>query len=295
MNQTKKQTMKTIRLLRQASTASLVLSILQVISTGAELDLRTAGSSGTINGAFFTTSDPRSTGSGVIDSFVRLANSGYQEGYNASARPVMPDVNTSPIFTHDLQISSLPVVVDPSGAAPGSYYEFLLDVNQNSANPYLTLYSLRFYTNPNALTMAATLADLTGAAGTSLRWNLDTGSDSRIQLNYDLGTGSGSGDLYAYIPVSAFAGATSSHYLYLYSAFGSEPGGTGTYYATNDGYEEWAVRGTSTPPPPSVPDGGNSLVLLGIGLIGVEAARRRLLGGSLRPSGRAPATPPAAA
>lgn len=287
--------MKLHRILRLASTAGLVLPFLPIVASGAELDLRTAGNSGTINGAFFTNVDARSTGSGVIDSFVRLSsNSTYEEGYNANARPVMPDVNTSPTFTHDVQLGNVPVVVNPTGAAPGSYYEFLLDVNQNSTAPYLTLYSLKFYTNPTALTMAATLADLTGAAGTSLRWNLDAGSDSRIQLNYDLGTGSGSGDLYAYIPVSAFSGAGATDYLYLYSAFGIETSGTGTYFGTNDGYEEWATRGTSTPPP-SVPEGGNSLALLGVGLIGVEAARRRLSRGSLRQAGRLTAAPPAAA
>lgn len=288
--------MKMNRLLRLASMAGLLVPMLPVIASGAELDLRTAGASGTINGAFFSNIDLRSTGSGVIDSFVRMqSNSTYQEGYNASARPVMPDVNTSGTFTHDIKLSNVGVVLNPTGAAPGSYYEFLLDVNQQASNPYLTLYSLRFYTNPNALTMAATLADLTGAAGTTLRWNLDGGSegDSRIQLNYIFGSGSGSGDLYVYVPVSAFGSTTD--YLYLYSAFGVEPSGTGTYFETNDGYEEWTTRGNATPPPPSVPEGGSTLALLGIGLIGVEAARRHLLGGSLRPSGRGSAAPPAAA
>lgn len=286
--------MKMHRILRLATTAGLFLPLVPVVS-GAELDLRTAGASGTINGAFFTNTDPQPTGSGYIDSFVRLgSNAGFEQGYNASARPVMPDVNTSPTFTHDIRLSNVPVVVNPSGAAPGSYYEFLLDINQNASNPYLTLYALRFYTNPNALTMAATLADLTGAAGTTLRWDLDTGSDSRIQLNYIFGSGSGSGDMYAYIPVSAFAGASSSDYLYLYSAFGTEPGGTGTYFEANDGYEEWTSRGSSTPPP-SVPDGGNSLALLGMGLIGLEAARRRISSGSLRRAGRLNAAPRAAA
>ena len=287
--------MKLHHILRLASTAGLVLPLLPVVASGAELDLRTAGASGTINGAFFTNTDPQPTGSGYIDSFVRLGtSSGYEEGYNASARPVMPHVNTSPTFTHDITLSNIPIVVNPAGASAGSYYEFLLDVKQKKSEPdkYLTLYALRFYTNPNALTMAATLADLTGAAGTTLRWNLDTGSDSRIHLNYEFGSGSGSGDMYAYIPVSAFAGAGASDYLYLYSAFGIEPSGTGTYFGTNDGYEEWTSRGSSTPPP-SVPEGGNSLALLGVGLIGVEAARRRLSRGSLRPAVRLTAAPPA--
>lgn len=286
--------MKLHHILRLASTAGLVLPLLPVVASGAELDLRTAGASGTINGAFFTNTDPQPTGSGYIDSFVRIgSNAGYESGYNASARPVMPDVNTSPTFTHDILLSNIPIVVNPAGAAAGSYYEFLLDVNQNKSDPYLTLYALRFYTNPNALTMAATLADLTGAAGTTLRWDLDAGSDSRIQLNYAFGSGSGSGDMYAYIPVSAFAGAAASDYLYLYSAFGTEPYGSGTYFEANDGYEEWTSRGSSTPPP-SVPEGGSSLALLGVGLIGVEAARRRLSRGSLRPAVRFTAAPPAA-
>lgn len=286
--------MKLHHILRLASTAGLVLPLLPVVVSGAELSLLTAGSSGTINGAFFTNSDPRSTGSGVIESFVRISsNSGYEEGYNAGARPVMPDVNTSGTFTRDLQLGSVPIVVNPTGAPDGSYYEFLLDINQKGSEPYLTLTSLMFYTKPTPLSTAATLSDLTGAPASMLRWNMDAGSDSRIQLNYDLGTGSGSGDLYTYIPVSAFNGVASTHYLYLYSAFGTEPSGSGTYYENNDGYEEWATRGVSTPPP-SVPEGGSSLALLGVGLIGVEAARRRLSRGSLRPAVRFTAAPPAA-
>ena len=289
------KTMKLKRILQLASTSGFVLPLLPADVSGAELSLLSAGSSGSINGAFFTNSDPRSTGSGVIDSFVRISsNNAFEQGYNADARPVMPDVNSSGTFTRDLQLGSVPIVVNPTGAPAGSYYEFLLDINQKGSEPYLTLTSLMFYTKPTPLSSAATLADLTGAPASTLRWNMDAGSDSRIQLNYNLGTGSGSGDLYSYIPVSAFSGVDATHYLYLYSAFGPEPSGTGTYYENNDGYEEWAVRGTSTPPP-SVPEGGSSLALLGVGLIGVEAARRRLSRGSLRPAGRLAAAPPAAA
>jgi hypothetical protein len=232
-----------------------------------------AGGSGTINGAFFTTTDNASTGTGVIDSFVRMGTNGNSEsGYNATARPVMPDVNTSPSFTRDIQLSAVPIVTNPTGAAPGSYYEFLLDINQLNASPNLTLYTLQVWTKSTALTTADTLAALTGSGATK-RYDMDTGSDSRIQLNYSLNSGSGSGDMFFYVPTSAFAGVPTTSFVYLYSAFGTEDGGTGTYYPTNDGFEEWAVR-TNTPSF-SVADGSTTISLLGGALLALAALRRR--------------------
>jgi len=83
---------------------------------------------------------------------------------------------------------------------------------------------------------------------------MDAGGDSYIKLNYGLNTGSGSGDMFAYIRTSLFTGGT---YVYLYSQFGSN-------FANNDGYEEWgAVRGTAAVPEPA------SLLLMGSGLMGL--------------------------
>lgn len=236
-------------------------------SRAVELNLL-AGGTGTINGAIFTTTDNQSTGTGVIDSFVRIQQNGTESGYNADARPVMPDVNTSATFTRDLTLGSVPKVTI-SGT---EYYEFLLDINQTSANPNLTLHTLQLWTRATALSTAATLTDLTGS-GAVKRYDLDTGSDSRIQLNYDLNSGSGSGDLFFYAPTSLFTGLPGSTFVYLYSAFGNETGGTGTYYASNDGFEEWAVR---TPTTTSVADGSTTITLLGGALLALAAFRRRL-------------------
>jgi len=49
-------------------------------------------------------------------------------------------------------------------------------------------------------------------------------------------TGSRSGDLYAYIPVTAFAGALPSNYVYMYVRSGDQVGAT-----SEGGFEEWAI------------------------------------------------------
>ena len=246
--------------------APLAVVALVMVGTPAAattLDLTTTTSTGTINGGVFTTTDNQSTGTGVIQSFVRIQKTGDEEGYNATARPVMDDVNTSPIFTRDLLLSAVSEVT-LGGLV---YYEFLLDINQTNANPLVSLNELQIYTRATALTTADTLAALT-AAPSVLRYDLDAGAggDSTVLLDYSKNSGSGSGDLFVYILKSAFGNETD--YVYLYSQFGT----TGPPYATNDGFEEWAVRSPSNI---SVPDGGTSAGLLGLGMLGLGYLRRR--------------------
>lgn len=222
------------------------------------LDLTGATTSGTINSGFFIRTDAQATGSGAINSFVRIQdNANVEDGYNADARPVMPQVNTSPSFTRDVQLSSV-ATVNLSGI---NYYEFLLDINQKNSDPLLSLDKLQIYTRGTALVTANTLAALT-AAPSVLRYNLDAGSDSEILLDYSLNSGSGSGDMFAYIPMSVFGANTD--YVYLYSQFG----GKGGAYVNNDGFEEWAYRTAPVPEP-------GALALLTLGGMGFFASRRK--------------------
>jgi hypothetical protein len=57
------------------------------------------------------------------------------------------------------------------------------------------------------------------------------------QIIIHTGSGSGSGDMFLYVQRSLFVQDGSS-YITLFSQFGTPPGSQ----ASNDGFEEWAVR-----------------------------------------------------
>ncbi len=218
------------------------------------VDLTARGSEGWINEARFRQCDAQPTGTGVIRSFVRVqtanASGTLEQGYNTDGRPLQFDENKSPQFTRSLRLDDVPHV-DIDGIV---YREFLLDINQRSSQPLLSLDELRVY--------VGTAPDLLGydpgthqLAGLSPVYDLDADGDSWIKLNYRLNAGSGAGDIFAYIPERAFeqAQAPTDGYLYLYSKFGLN-------HAANSGFEEWAVR-TNAPalPPPSPGSGLASL------------------------------------
>ena len=83
-----------------------------VLNAGADsLNLTTAGSSGqlvsTVGGnAFFQQIPPQSTGTGVIDSFLRVQANTAEDGFNTSSRPLGMDQHTDPNFTRTLLLSS---------------------------------------------------------------------------------------------------------------------------------------------------------------------------------------------
>jgi len=80
--------------------------------TPSTLDLTTHGAIGTINDALFRQFDAQPTGTGVINSFVRVqSNKGaVQQGYNTDFRKVQFDENTSPQFTRSLSLDAVPIV-----------------------------------------------------------------------------------------------------------------------------------------------------------------------------------------
>jgi hypothetical protein len=88
-----------------------------------------------------------------------------------------------------------------------------------------------------------------------------------VQLDASLNQGSGSGDMLLYVPVAAFAGGTSSTNVIFFSQFGNPPGA----FATNDGFEEWAVLKGVVP----IPEPGTlALAVSSLATFGVAGLRR---------------------
>jgi hypothetical protein len=221
-------------------------------------DLTTAGSSALVNGALFQTTTISSTGTGVISPFLRLQGNGSEQGLNSDSanNDLFADTKAG-AWTHDVVLADLGI--------QAGFVGFLLDINQSSANPTLLFDSFKVYTRSGSITDGSqdTLADLNDAI---LRYDLGANS---LLLNYDLNPGSGGGDLLIFLPTSFFQGATLADNLYVVAGFSG----------ANAGFEEFSTFGIERPTPGTfgspVPENTNVLVLLGAGMIGIFALRRK--------------------
>lgn len=237
------------------------------------IDLTTAGSSGSSQGAYYYQADPKPTGTGVFQPFVRIQQTGTERGYNTDARPVEFNTKDQNQWTHSLALSSL-TNVTMNGI---DYYKFTLDINEqgNTTGSLLSMDDFRLYLG-NSPSLSG-WNDGFGANSVKV-YDLDAGphKDGTVNMNYKLNSGSGSGDLAVYVPVSKFAPYANSpyQYVYLYSSFGSP-------YSSDAGFEEWSAytnSGSAPPPPPSnsVPaPAGLLLGLIGMGGCLLGRVRRK--------------------
>ena len=183
-----------------------------------------AGDSGSANGAIYSWTGQAGTGSGAIDWFLRVHDSRRTQ-------------------TREIRMSDL-VVRNITGI---DYYEFLLDLNESQGHDreLITLDNVRIF------------------VGGDLVYNNDIGANGNTTIAMDgsRNSGSGSGDLLFYVPVSVFAGTLPGDVVQFHSLFGN----------ADAGFEEWGLREQALTDITAVPEPG-AMLLVGTGLL--LAARR---------------------
>jgi hypothetical protein len=222
------------------------------------------GDSGSSNGAFYEWTNFQATGTGNMNTFVRVQNRGTEHGYNHSLGHNVPWDTKAGIHTHDIQMQDL-VTATINGV---DYFQFLLDINESSGhdNEYLSLDNIQLYTRSSPITSPDESLSHLG----DLRFNNDVGpnGDTTVNLDYSRNNGSGSGDMFFYVPTSLFAATAPSDYLYFYSLFGNS-------LSSDAGFEEWGMLvnnggggpggGPGPGEVPVVPEPG-TMLLMGTGL-----------------------------
>ncbi len=217
------------------------------------LDLTTVGSSGTIGDGMFFQADPQPTGTGYINSFLRVQMNGSEQGYNTDGRLEFDEKKGN--YTRSLRVDEVPVV-NINGT---NYREFILDINERHRgdDSLLSLDQLQIW-----LEGASDLTDYS-TNFSNLIYDLDATADNWLLFDYSLNHGSGSGDMFAYIDDSLFAGP--NDYVYLFSRFGD-------HNSSDAGFEEWAVREGGRDP--VIPEPA-TVALMSMGLAGLGFIKRR--------------------
>jgi hypothetical protein len=214
----------------QVLAVAIVLLFATTNAHAAYLDLLTSGNSGSINGAFFEQGETGASGTGIFPAFVRIQANGTEEGYNTPDQGTFDNTSDEP-HNLNIRLNMLGTVTSP-GVCAGGCYQFFLDINEaGGGQQFLSLDEIQIRTGTIESPNTETLSDLG-----PLRYSMGAGNG--VLLDYSLEAGSGKADMTLYVPVSFFAGALPTDFVYLYSKFGVLGGAN----ASTDGFEEWSFR-----------------------------------------------------
>lgn len=222
----------------------------------------TANITGSVGGTAIVTEmtpamqDSVSGGTGVIDPFLTTQNNGSEFGMNTDGATLYDQKRSGGGYTRSLLVDTLGTFqAGSTTASPGGYFNFLVDVNQSSADPLITLTQLQLFLVSAEIGGSLTLYEELTSLGTKV---FDMG-DNTVTIDYSLWKGSGQNlDTLFQIPTFDF---NSGDYLYFWTGF------TGA----NAGFEEWIAQTGAAAP---VPEPG-TMMLLGIGMFGLAVVGKR--------------------
>ena len=203
-------------------------------SNAAVLDLGSDGS-GTVNGALFEVGSIHPAGTGVFNPFLSIQANGVEQGYNSGSANF--DTKREPQWNHEIRFSDLQQTTI-NGVA---YFGFAIDVNEpnSEGRDDISLDALRLWTSATVQNSKSTDGNgfFNGSLGT-LRYDLGANS----VLYDDQHHGSGESDINVFIPVSNFAGAQPTDFVYMYQRWGNSD-------STEGGFEETRLIAGITPIP----------------------------------------------
>lgn len=224
-------------------------------------------------GQFYT------TGTGILDPFVRVQRTGDEQGYNTTqdSNGLLPFDESYGVWTHDVLISSFRDI-DNNGT-----FQFVLDIGEPAAKTQslLSLDGLKLFStsipgqNGNAVDE---LGNWVGPENGTLLWDLDADSEGNfvdnailLDSNRNGNPGNGISDMYMDVATSIFDVAPSDQtYFILWSRFGLTADAGASAAGT---FEEWSSVGavvTPVPEPKTI-----FLLMLGLGLLFWVARKRK--------------------
>lgn len=226
-------------------------TVFQSILTGSNVNYRM----GFINGALYRrteTTDDTGSGGGVFRNLYKVQDTPAEAGYNRNGA-----IDASVPGGFDPYISRGQLATDSSG----DYYVFTMDVNEaNNLNRYVSLDTFEIYAGGTGTDLnsdgdfkdTGEVAEAWGAnplpqtvAGlasyTTLIYDMDAGSNSTVFIDYSSSNGSGTFDLFVFVPVAMFDGVANNTMLYVYTEYGTYTNGSSLVFGSDTGGEEVAA------------------------------------------------------